>query len=224
MKGTRRDVLLRLEEWLEDEQAERMVWLTGQRGSGKSTIAQTFAEICFADGTFGASFFCSQEFDDRSNLQLILPTLALQPAHRYPRFREELLKVLRANPDIGQESLDSQMEELIVGPFEVTQIRALIIIDDPDGCKDHEQYTSSILLVLAKHLDLIPNVKFLIASDLRGKASVVFSHCPIAKMLHLDMLKRSVVENDIKVFLRLGWRTSPGKTMLTSKMTGRAGT
>lgn len=57
--GTRTDLLLELEGWLEDEQSQCMFWLNGLAGTGKSTIAQTFAEITFTEGKLGASFFCS---------------------------------------------------------------------------------------------------------------------------------------------------------------------
>ena len=86
LKGTRVDVLLQLEHWLKDEQDHRLFWLNGLAGTGKSTIAWTFAEISFADGDLGASFFCSRDFDDRSNLQAIFPTLAFQLAYQYPQF------------------------------------------------------------------------------------------------------------------------------------------
>ena len=78
MKGTRREVLLQLEQRSRDEEDKRVFWLNGLAGTGKSTIAQTFAEICFANGKLGASFFCSRDFNDRSNLQSILPTLTFQ--------------------------------------------------------------------------------------------------------------------------------------------------
>ena len=110
MKGTRGDVLFQLEQWLSGEQDKRVFWLNGLAGTGKSTIAQTFAEISFADGKLGASFFCSRDFEEQSNLRTILPTLAFQLAHRYPHFRQELLPVLIASPDVGRETLCSQME------------------------------------------------------------------------------------------------------------------
>ena len=68
MKGTRRDVLSQIESWLMDKQDKRVFWLNGIAGTGKSTIAQTFAEMSFADGKLGASFFYSRDFEDRSNL------------------------------------------------------------------------------------------------------------------------------------------------------------
>ena len=128
LRGTRRDVLLQLENWLKDEQDHRVFWLNGLAGTGKSTIAQMFAEISFADGDLGASFFCSRDFEDRSNFQMVFPTLAFQLAYRYPPFRGQLLQVLRANPGVGQESLCSQMEKLIINPLETTSIQTLIVI------------------------------------------------------------------------------------------------
>jgi len=59
LRGTRADVLIQLEHWLRDEQDHHVFWLNGLAGTGKSTIAQTFAETCFADGKLAASFFCS---------------------------------------------------------------------------------------------------------------------------------------------------------------------
>jgi len=59
LRGTRGDILLKLENWLKGEWDHPIFWLSGLVGTGKSTIAQKFAEISFADGNLGASFFCS---------------------------------------------------------------------------------------------------------------------------------------------------------------------
>ena len=80
------EVLQQLEEWLEDEHGQHVFWLNGLAGTGKSTIAQSFAEIAFAEGKLGASFFCSRDFEGRNNLQAILPTLAFQLAYHYPLY------------------------------------------------------------------------------------------------------------------------------------------
>ena len=155
LRGTRTDVLLQLEYWLKDEQDHRVFWLNGLAGTGKSTIAQTFAEISFADGDLGAAFFCSRDFEDRSNLQVVFPTLAFQLTYRYSPFREQLLRVLKANPSVGRESLCSQMEKVIVGPLKATRIRTLIIIDALDECKDKDP-ASAILSVLSRFIEKIP--------------------------------------------------------------------
>ena len=102
--------------------------------------------MVFANGKLGASFFCSRGFAERSNLQVILLTLTLQLAYRYPSFRKELLQVLKAQPDVGRGSLCSQMEML--SPLEATNIPTLIVIEALDKCKD-EKPASAILSVLS---------------------------------------------------------------------------
>jgi len=199
------DVLLQLERWLGDEQDHRVFWLNGLAGTGKSTIAQTFAEISFADGKLGASFFCSRDFANRSNLQTIFPTLAFQLAYRYLLFREQLVRVLRANPDIGRESLCSQMERIIVGPLKAARIWTLIIIDALDECKDEEP-ASAILSVLSRYVEEIPNVKFFITSRPEHRIRSGFrleSLRPITEVLKLHGVERSSVDSDIKLFFRI---------------------
>ena len=204
LRGTRRDVLLQLEHWLEDEQGQHVFWLNGLAGTGKSTIAQTFAEIMFAEGKLGASFFCSRDFEDRSNIQMIFPTLAIQLAYRYPPFREQLLQVLRANPGVGQESLCSQLERLIIGPFKATHILTLIIIDALDECKDVEP-ASAILSILSHYLDEIPDVRFFITGRPEPRIRSGFRLQllqPITEVLKLHEVKPEAVDSDIKLFFQ----------------------
>jgi len=204
LKGTRADVLLQLERWLKDKRDHRVFWLNGLAGTGKSTIAQTFAEISFADGELGASFFCSRDFEDRSNLQAIFPTIAFQLAYRYLPFREKLLRVLRANPEVGQDSLCSQMERIIVGPLKSARVQTFIIIDALDECKDEEP-ASAILSVLSRYVDEIPNVKFFITGRPEPRVRSGFrleSLRPITEVLRLHDVKRSLVDSDIKLFFK----------------------
>ena len=84
LKGTRDAVLTEIESWAKDFDQSQIFWLNSLAGTGKSTIAQTIAERLFAEGLLGASFFCSRDFEDRSNLQLIFPTIAFQLARKYP--------------------------------------------------------------------------------------------------------------------------------------------
>ena len=202
LRGTRKDVLLQIEHWLADKQDQRVFWLNGLAGTGKSTIAQTFAETSFADGRLGASFFCSRDFEDRSNLQGIFPTLAFQLAYKYPIFRGQLLQVLRANPDIRRESLCSQLEKAIVGPLKTTCIPTLIIIDALDECKDEEP-ASAILSILSRYMDQIPNVKFFITGrpELHIRSGFRLAALrPITEIFKLHDVQRSLVDADIKLF------------------------
>ena len=167
--------------------------------------------MAFADGKLGASFFCSRVSEDRSNLQAIFPTLAFQLAFRYPSFREKLLQILKACPDIGRETLYWQIEKLIVDPLKVTHlltkttcISTLIIIDALDECKDEEP-ASAILSILSHHANEIPDVKFFITGRPEPRIRSGFrlrSLLPITEVLKLHEVKPEAVDNDIKLFFQ----------------------
>ena len=204
LRGTRKDVLWEIERWSTGEQEQHVFWLNGLAGTGKSTIAQTVAETAFADGKLGASFFCSRDFVDRSNLQAIFPTLAFQLANQYPHFRRELLQVLRARPDTGQGSLCSQLEMLVVSPLNTANVSTLIIIDALDECKDEEP-ASAILSMLSRYAHRIPQVKFFITGRPEPRIRSGFrlkSLRPITEIFRLHNVERSSVDHDIKLFFR----------------------
>ena len=204
LRGTREGVLGDIQHWLTSEQGQRVFWLNGLAGTGKSTIAQTFAETTFADGMLGASFFCSRDSEDRNNLHAIFPTLAFQLACQYQRFRQELLEVLKGRPDIGHESLCSQMENLIIGPLQAASIPTLIIIDALDECKDEEP-ASAILSILSRYVDQIPYVKFFITGRPEPRIRSGFrleTLAPITEVLRLHEVKPEAVDSDIELFFR----------------------
>jgi len=204
LRGTRKGVLREIEYWVAGEQEQQIFWLNGLAGTGKSTIAQTFVERMFADGKLGASFFCSRDFADRSNLQAIFPTLAFQLAYQYQVFREKVLQILKACPDVAQESLCSQMEKLIVGPLNAANISTLIIIDALDECKDEEP-ASAILSILSHYVNEIPSVKFFITGWPEPRIRTGFclkSLLPITEVLKLHEVKPETVNNDIKLYFQ----------------------
>jgi len=202
LKRTRESVLNEIERWVEDFDKSPVFWLNGLAGTGKSTIAQTTAERVFADGRLGASVFCSRGHEDRSNLQLIFPTLAFQLAQKYPAFRSSLIPLLQSNPDVVHESLQDQMRKFLVEPLKSTGISTVIVIDALDECRDDEP-ESAILLVLGKSVSEIPGVKFFVTSRPETHIMVGFRG-PLLKestnTFILHEVESYTIDNDIRRF------------------------
>jgi len=159
LKGTHQAILNSIELWAMDPTKPPIYCLSGQAGTGKSTIARTIAARLFADGRLGATFFCSKDFKDQRSLQLIFPTLAFQLAHKYKRFRSILIPLIQSNPGIVYEPLYGQMKKLIVQPLKESCISTIIVIDALDECEDNKP-ASVILSILGKLVAKIPRVKF----------------------------------------------------------------
>jgi hypothetical protein len=204
LKGTRRAILDEIELWTRDPGRPSAYWLNGLAGTGKSTIAQTIAERVFADGQLGASFFCSRDFEDRSNLHFIFPTLAVQLARRYAEFRSIFIPLVQSDPGIAYESLYNQMNKLIVQPLIESAISTIIIIDALDECKDEEP-TSAILSVLGQFVSEIPKVKFFLTGRPEPQIREGFRLPLMEKSTDVFILhevESSRVDNDIQLFFR----------------------
>ena len=197
-------MLNEIESWNNDFSESPVFWLNGLAGTGKSTIAQTIAERVFAEGRLGASFFCSRDFEDRSNLHFIFPTLAFQLAHKYPQFRSCFVSLLRLNPDVVHESLYSQMQKLIVEPIRTTGVSTIIVIDALDECKDDEP-SSAILSVLGRLVKQVPRVKFFITGRPEPRIRTGF-RLPLlvdsTNVFILHDVQPSLINSDIRLFLK----------------------
>ena len=197
-------MLNEIESWVRDFDQSPVFWLNGLAGTGKSTIAQTVSERTFADGELGASFFCSRDFEDRSNLHFIFPTLAFQLAHKFPEFRSILVPLLQSNPDVAHESLYRQMEKLIVEPLRSADISTVVVIDALDECKDEEP-SSAILSVLGRLVERIPKVKFLITGRPEPRIRTGFRLPILVELTSVFVLHDvdpPLINSDIRLFLR----------------------
>jgi hypothetical protein len=206
LQETRTQLLLDIENWAENLNSKRVYWLNGKAGYGKTTISQTFVQRAFASGLLGASFFCSRNQVDRSNLQPIFPTLAFQLAYQFPDFRKHLVHIMRSDPDIGHDSLSNQLKRLIIEPLKHANPHAVIIIDALDECKD-ENPASAILMLLSEHIDDFPTVKFFVTGRPERPIRDGFRLpllCPHTEVLLLHDLEETSVDEDIRIFLTDG--------------------
>ena len=234
LRGTRESILDEIEAWSRDPKQSPVFWLNGLAGTGKSTIAQTISEHLFAEGLLGASFFCSRDFEDRSDLHLIFPTLAFQLAHKYPEFRSHPISLLQSDPDVVDESLCSQMERLIAGPLQSVDVPTVIVIDALDECKDDEP-ASVILSVLGRFVKQIPKAKFLITGRPEPRIKTGF-RLPLlvdaTSVFVLHDVHPSLINNDIRLFLKHelselaqqhlldGWPTEDNINLLCQRAAG----
>lgn len=204
LKGTRGVILDEIEAWTRDFNRLPVYWLNGLAGTGKSTIAQTIAKRVFADGRLGASFFCSRDFEDRSNLQLIFPTIAVQLARKYTEFRSIFIPLVQSDPGVAHESLFNQMDKLIVQPLKKSSISTVIVIDALDECQDEES-ASAILSVFGWCLPKVPRVKFFLTGRPEPRIREGF-RLPLlvdaTDIFVLHEVKSDQVDSDIRLFFK----------------------
>ena len=204
LPGTRESVLDGIMGWARNPQERHVFWLNGLAGTGKSTIAQTFSGIVAESGTLGASFFCSRDYLDRKELRNIFPTLAYQLACQFSAFRNQIIRVIRRDPTVAQNSLISQLKDLIVDPLSSTNISCIIVVDALDECDDN-QPASALLSILGRHVKDLPQVKFFITGRPEPRIRTGF-RLPLLESITQIFLLHEVelpnVDKDIQSYLQ----------------------
>ncbi|KAJ7446349.1 hypothetical protein FB451DRAFT_1104070, partial [Mycena latifolia] len=215
--STRENILSDIVEWIYNDHSTtpscqghtgRIFWINGSAGTGKTTIASTVAKQCWDSDPkiLGASFFCSRDDVECSNLSLIFPTLSYQLGIFNPLFASQVFRVLESNPDIAYASVHYQLEELIVKPLALVRnsfTRCIVILDALDECKDTAT-VSTVLSALSRFvMDLLP-LKFLVTSRPETHITMGFAHPrlrPNTTQLLLHQVALPVVEADIHTYL-----------------------
>ena len=204
MKGTRGAVLDEIELWANDFRKPPIYWLSGLAGTGKSAIARTIAERMFAEGRLGASFFCSRDFEDRSDLGLIFPTIAVQLAYKYTEFRSAFVQLVRSSPGNFRGSLYNQAEKLVVRPLRESAISTVIVIDGLGECKGDEP-ASAILSIIGQFVSQIHKVKFFLTGHPERRireGSRLPLMAELADVFILHEVESSRDDSDIRRFFR----------------------
>ncbi|KAF8990745.1 hypothetical protein BDQ17DRAFT_1433538 [Cyathus striatus] len=126
---------------------ERILWMKGPAGAGKSSVAQTIAQRCKNEGKLISSFFFSRTAGNaRDDGRRLVPTIAYYLMLAVPPVRELIVTELERDPGMFEYTpMEIQFQKLIVGPLSkvmadspttIPGIPNILIIDGLDECSD----------------------------------------------------------------------------------------
>ncbi|KAF8752544.1 WD40 repeat-like protein [Rhizoctonia solani] len=210
-QNTRSNILLELEQWSQDWTKPNVFWMNGMAGTGKTTIAYTFAKSLKDRAALGASFFCTRTSDECRNVGRIVPTIASSGERT----------------EIKSQSIDSQCQRLIKDPLSTAENfktkGLVVVIDALDECNNANR-VRTILDVLFRITPDLP-LKFFITSrpepDIRHRIEAQSDLNRSMCVLH--EIEKSMVEADIELYLReeLGGSISEHDLTQLAKLSGR---
>jgi len=174
-RGTRIKILETITEWANDSSSgsPRVFWLTGQAGSGKTTIAYTITKRFEKDGyadlhtVLGGNFLCSRQFGETRTRTRIIPTIAYQLARKCKWYADALHVAEKF--DAVNHDVPTQLEDLLVGPWQQSTRSPelplyLIVIDALDEIKGDGGSTFLRDLLAAINEYNLRGFKFLVTS------------------------------------------------------------
>jgi hypothetical protein len=142
----------RLMNWLCGDDSEwKMLWVRGFAGTGKSAVAQSFAEACDEQERLGGSYFFSRT-TGRNKFDTVVPTLVSQLAVCVPEYHSLIDQRLANNPFLLRKSPPVQFRKLIVEPFGTLQRQQphepiAVILDGLDECEGEDSQLAIIEMI-----------------------------------------------------------------------------
>ncbi|KDR71138.1 hypothetical protein GALMADRAFT_807798 [Galerina marginata CBS 339.88] len=232
-ENTRVAVLERLRNWgvagkAEEDADERVMWLYGDAGAGKSAIAQTLAVDCAKMNRLLGSFFFFRNDPDRADHSHLVVTLIYQAVTVIPTLKAHVAAIVEQDPKIFEKDLELQLQSLLIDPlnalarrpgFSLSSIPRFIIIDGLDECSTPDKQ-SHLLKVLVRMLQkcAIP-LKVLIASRPEIEIKAAFNSAPLTSLATRLALDNSFKPGaDIRHFLRATFQTIKGTHPFKSRI------
>lgn len=196
--GTRTDVLRLIEEWMLrpfDDSPDKIFWLSGPAGAGKTSIVHTIAERCQERELPLTNFFFFRTDSSRCDTSSFVPTLLYQIIQIYPEMRSSLVTILSSNPFILNAGVDSQLSQLLLTPLRAIQRSSssfrpiIMLIDGLDECDPMNKlgqrqilHTLDNALIKDGHL-----FRVLVASRVEHQLTLAFNQMSTAVLpLYLD--------------------------------------
>jgi hypothetical protein len=215
-RGTRLGVIGGVLQWAFDISPNYrcIYWLSGQGGSGKTTIAFTITERLASNTTdtsqtviLGGSFFCSRHSPETRTASAIVRTIVYRLAVESPAFRA----ALKAHGDFRKvdHSPQSQFEALLVGPWiqslpqrkannEPCFVISIDAIDELDSTGGTE-FLKTLIRVVKEH-DL-SGLKFFVTSRLEPALVEQIEAIDDKQVCRLEQMPVEESSADIKLYL-----------------------
>jgi hypothetical protein len=212
---TRKAILSKIIEWINDrDTAQRVMWLSGPAGTGKSAIAHTIAKSFSDSGGLGSCFCFNRNDKPDERHKKIFSTIARDLADRDPEIKRALANAIKnANALKNTEDIAQQWQKLFMEPLKKfswsTVGPVLIVIEALDEC-DVVETRRNLLRILAGTLDvqglpqiteLPSNFRILITSRPLQDINSEFRDVAHIQRLSMDDISEEDSKEDIRTFV-----------------------
>ncbi|KAG8729755.1 hypothetical protein FRC10_003476, partial [Ceratobasidium sp. 414] len=140
LAGTREAIIGNITTWCESSnETNRLLWVHGQAGLGKSTIAASVCQKLDGSDILAASFFCKRDDPERRDAQKVLTTIIHGLAHRHPAYAKALATAIQQDSSICTSPVETQYNKLIVDLLQLPEVsaatsRLVLVVDALDEC------------------------------------------------------------------------------------------
>jgi hypothetical protein len=192
--------------WIAQEEPtnqQKILWVNGVAGSGKSTLTTKIASVLCKYGYLGAFLFFDRDVTERNDPTVVIRTLAYQLASSDPVIGTAIRSVVERNSNIAMSPLALQFQKLILEPLSAIKFRrkTVIVLDSLNECGTADE-RRSLLEVLTNDFTRLPSFIYTIVTsrpDIDIRNAFESQHHIRAQELDISS---SINSKDILVYFR----------------------
>jgi hypothetical protein len=204
MEDTRQQLIADIFAWFNnpDPSSERIFWLNGLAGTGKSAVARTIADHAQEQGRLAATFFFSRNSADTREPSAIIPTIVYQMALYLPSIRLRICAALDSDRHARDRGVVVQARILLnnISHATVSGGPFLVVLDALDECHlENGRQGGDAVPQLLEKFESLGHIKFLITS--RVEAPIQRMLKSVRSRVALHDIEKSTVQSDIHRYL-----------------------
>ncbi|KIK32150.1 hypothetical protein CY34DRAFT_19251, partial [Suillus luteus UH-Slu-Lm8-n1] len=216
LQGTRTEILSEITEWIKStgDNVQRVLWLSGPAGKGKSAIAHTIAKWFEDAGGLGSCYSFDRQREADRRHEKIFSTIARDLADRDPGMRRALADAVQAASSLKKTAdIIQQWQKLLVEPLKKssgsTGEPILIMIDALDESGGVETRRDLLRILAGKHpnpavpkiTDLPGNFRFIVTSRALDDINDEFQGVQHIRQMSMDEIPTALAERDIHAYV-----------------------
>ncbi|KIN98191.1 hypothetical protein M404DRAFT_1005561 [Pisolithus tinctorius Marx 270] len=208
LENTRTEILRDIINWVNDTRPDApcVLWLHGQAGGGKSTIAHTIASWLKDVGGLGSCFCFARDRQAERREEKMLTTISCDLASRYPAFRRSLGRVLAEDPSLKTTpDLSQQWQKLILEPLlkaaGAIVGNVVLVIDALDESGEVLWRKHILSLLTSKEAANMSSVRILLTSRPLPDIERALRDAMNVRAICLDDVPAELTQRDITLFV-----------------------
>ncbi|KAG8783335.1 hypothetical protein FRC12_019849 [Ceratobasidium sp. 428] len=191
--------------WSRDfDSSQRLLWVYGFAGLGKSSIAASVCKRLEEHDLLAASFFCKRDDPAQRDARCVLNTIVYGLAMKCSAYKRAVAKVIQADSQICTAHMQRRYISLVEEPLKITNqsnvTKGLVVVIDALDETVNDEYRSALLAHLRSTCSLISWLKIVVTS--RPDSDIVDAFGQTSEFTSSRNIMADNAANDIHVFVR----------------------
>ncbi|KAG8792121.1 hypothetical protein FRC12_007121 [Ceratobasidium sp. 428] len=191
--------------WSRDfDSSQRLLWVYGFAGLGKSSIAASVCKRLEEQDMLAASFFCKRDDPAQRDARCVLNTIVYGLAMKCPAYKQAVAKAIQADSQICTGHMQKRYTSLVEEPMRIigksNATKGLVVVVDALDETVNDEYRSALLTYLQSMCGLVSWLRIVVTS--RPDSDIMDAFGQTNEYVSSRNIAADNAADDIHVFVR----------------------